>query len=145
MPQTQGRTLMLAVAREEGHGVGRAVCAHAAQRGLCIPLDALEAHLEPVWAHTVPERGQAGGIQGREDRAYPQRPYALSTEMWALWLGKRAGPQARERERLEPPLPASVVGWRHSRRSTGPCVTWIASRTVTRSRMVHAPRSDAPR
>jgi len=89
---------MLAVAREEGHGVGRAVCAHAAQRGLCMPLDALEAHLEPVWAHTVPERSQAGGIQGREDRAYPQRPYALSTEMWALWLGKRAGPQARERE-----------------------------------------------
>jgi len=67
VPQPQGRTLMLAVAREEGRGVGRAVRGSAAQRGLCIPLDALEAHLEPE--HTRSRTGVR-----REEGASPEWP-----------------------------------------------------------------------
>ena len=62
---------MLAVAREEGRGVGRAVRGSAAQRGLCIPLDALEAHLEPE--HTRSRTGVR-----REEGASPRVARRLS-------------------------------------------------------------------
>ena len=74
-----------------------------------------------AWAHTVPDRGQAGG---RGERTGPiPSVRTLSSEMWALWLGKRAGPQARET--LETPLPASV-GLAPAA-GPGPCVTRLAS------------------